>query len=125
MGSLPQETIPPRSLMTLRSQIKASTLLAPDSEAYAQGIKRWSEAAEKTSRKPHSYYPYPVILIRTTNSTRASSSTPPPKKTSPPPVVWASAHRIDLAVMGGGHATGGASSSDGGIVIDLSNRCAR
>jgi len=54
MGSLPQEFIPPSLIDDLRSQIKASALLTPDSEAYTQGIKRWSEAAEKqaVSRTP-------------------------------------------------------------------------
>jgi hypothetical protein len=35
-------------------------------------------------------------------------------------VQWASKNKTDLAIMGGGHATAGASSSEGGIVIDLS-----
>ena len=36
-------------------------------------------------------------------------------------ILFARAHSLDLAVCGGGHSTGGASSTDGGVVIDLSN----
>lgn len=35
-------------------------------------------------------------------------------------LLWAQAHGIDIAVKGGGHSTAGTSSSDGGLVIDLS-----
>lgn len=35
-------------------------------------------------------------------------------------VLWAQEQSIDLAVKGGGHSTAGTSSSDGGLVIDLS-----
>jgi FAD/FMN-containing dehydrogenase len=33
---------------------------------------------------------------------------------------FAKEHNLDLATKGGGHATSGASSSDGGLVIDMS-----
>jgi FAD/FMN-containing dehydrogenase len=35
-------------------------------------------------------------------------------------VLWAQEHSVDLAVKGGGHSTAGTSSSEGGLVIDLS-----
>lgn len=35
-------------------------------------------------------------------------------------LLWAQGHDIDVAVKGGGHSTAGTSSSDGGLVIDLS-----
>lgn len=34
-------------LSELRSTIKSSTVLSPDSEGYAQSLKRWSESVEK------------------------------------------------------------------------------
>lgn len=35
-------------------------------------------------------------------------------------LLWAQEHKVDFAVKGGGHSVSGTSSSDGGIVIDLS-----
>jgi len=40
-------------------------------------------------------------------------------------IKFATAHKYDLAVRGGGHSPSGASSSDGGVVIDLSRYFAR
>lgn len=35
-------------------------------------------------------------------------------------LLWAQEHGVDVAVKGGGHSTAGTSSSDGGLVVDLS-----
>lgn len=35
-------------------------------------------------------------------------------------LLWAQEHNVDIAVKGGGHSTAGTSSSEGGLVIDLS-----
>lgn len=35
-------------------------------------------------------------------------------------LLWAQEHGLDIAVKGGGHSTAGTSSSEGGLVIDLS-----
>lgn len=36
-------------------------------------------------------------------------------------LLWAQKHSVDLAIKGGGHSVAGTSSSQGGLVIDLSH----
>lgn len=83
----------------LKASLKSSTVLTPDSEGYAASIKRWSDAAEKKAG----------VAILPTSAEDVSTT-----------VRFSRDHSIDLAVVCGGHSTSGSSSSDGGIVIDLS-----
>ncbi|KAH7357066.1 hypothetical protein BKA65DRAFT_392334 [Rhexocercosporidium sp. MPI-PUGE-AT-0058] len=70
-----------------------------DSEQYEASIKRWSASAEK---------PAGIIVFPTTPEEVAKA------------VLFSSAQGLELAVVGGGHGTSGASSTDGGLCIDLS-----
>ncbi|KAL8743049.1 MAG: hypothetical protein Q9190_004564, partial [Brigantiaea leucoxantha] len=86
-------------LKDLEASLKTSKLLTPGSEEYAVKIKRWSDASEKEAA---------AIVLAT--STADISTT----------LLFTQEHNIDFAVCGGGHSTSGSSSSEGGIVIDLS-----
>ena len=71
---------------------------APSDQDYDKSIERWSKAAEK---------PAGVAIVPT--STKEVSIT----------VKYASEHNLDIATKGGGHSTAGASSTNGGLLIDL------
>lgn len=43
----------------LRASLQQSTVLTPDSEGYAEGIKRWSDAVEKRA-VGHPNFPTPL-----------------------------------------------------------------
>ena len=74
-------------------------LVTPDQqEAYTNSIRRWSRAAEK-----------PAGACLVPKSAEAVSIA----------LKYASQHGLDIAVKGGGHSTAGASSTDGGLLIDL------
>lgn len=70
----------------------------PKDEGYAATIKRWSRAAEKPAG----------VSVQPTTAEEVSIT-----------LKYASQNGIDVAVKGGGHSTAGASSTDGGINIDL------
>ncbi|KAK2882712.1 hypothetical protein FQN49_000074 [Arthroderma sp. PD_2] len=84
---------------TLKSQVKSSEILIPSSAGYADAIARWSDTAIK---------PAGAVLLAT-NAEDISYA-----------VRLAQQHNVDLAVRGGGHSVAGTSSSDGGLVVDLS-----
>ncbi|KAF2758568.1 FAD-binding domain-containing protein [Pseudovirgaria hyperparasitica] len=73
-------------------------LITPSSPDYRKTIQRWSSAAEKPAGA--SLIPESVAAISTA-------------------VAYATSEGLDLAVRGGGHSTAGASSTDGGLLIDL------
>ncbi|KAI9789074.1 MAG: hypothetical protein M1833_002772 [Piccolia ochrophora] len=83
----------------LIQSIKNSQVLVPESDGYVQSLKRWSDASIKQAG---------AVILAT--STADVSTT----------VLFCRDNHLDFAVCGGGHATSGASSSDGGVVIDLS-----
>ncbi|PWY67937.1 FAD-binding domain-containing protein [Aspergillus heteromorphus CBS 117.55] len=83
----------------LAALLTDSVLLTPDSPDYAASVKRWSQSAEKEAG---------LVVIP---ATEADISTA---------VEYAHLSNIDLAVVGGGHATSGSGSTQGGILIDLS-----
>ncbi|PNY26205.1 FAD-linked oxidoreductase [Tolypocladium capitatum] len=82
----------------LRRQITAGDVLLPGDEGYKESLKRWSESAEQPA----------AVVVRVTSPEEVSTA-----------VRFATAHKIPLTACGGGHSTSGASSSDGGMVIDL------
>ncbi|KAI9760166.1 MAG: hypothetical protein M1840_002717 [Geoglossum simile] len=76
-----------------------SRVYLPGEEGYREGVRRWSEYSEKNA-----------------GAVVAPNSIPDVAAI----VVFCATHSIELAVRGGGHSTGGSSSTEGGIVLDLS-----
>ncbi|KAL8869525.1 MAG: hypothetical protein Q9174_004210 [Haloplaca sp. 1 TL-2023] len=104
MGDMLQESpaeggLNPASIDQLKSTLKSSKLLTPDSDEYTARSKRWADSSSK---------PAGAILLAASNHDISTT------------LRLAQSHGIDFAVCGGGHSTSGASSSSGGIVIDLS-----
>ncbi|KAJ5636882.1 uncharacterized protein N7484_010195 [Penicillium longicatenatum] len=87
------------SIKALRSQLHSASVLTPDSDGYQASLTRWSD----TGMKPAG------IVVRPVDPADVSIA-----------LLWAQDHDIEVAVKGGGHSTAGTSSSDGGLVIDLS-----
>lgn len=97
----PRRPIVESDVVQLRQLLKDTDaqLVTPDEEGpYAQSVRRWSRAAEK---------PAGACLI--------------PKSADAISIAlkYATEHDLDIAVKGGGHSTAGASSTDGGLLIDL------
>ncbi|DAA73872.1 TPA_exp: putative FAD binding oxidoreductase [Trichophyton benhamiae CBS 112371] len=97
--SLSKNPISAELIEILKSQVKSSEVLTPSSAGYSKAIARWSNAAVK---------PAGAVLLAT-NAEDVSAA-----------VKFAQQYKLDLAVKGGGHSVSGTSSSDGGLVIDLS-----
>ncbi|KAJ5630155.1 FAD linked oxidase N-terminal [Penicillium herquei] len=87
------------SIDILLGRIKSAAIFTPGSNAYAQSIGRWSETAIKPAG----------VVVQPLEPADISTS-----------LLWAQEYGIDVAVKGGGHSTAGTSSSDGGLVIDMS-----
>ncbi|KAL8991966.1 MAG: hypothetical protein Q9169_007492, partial [Polycauliona sp. 2 TL-2023] len=92
--------ISPHLAEDLKSSLKSSELLLPDCDAYRLKIKRWADSCEKKAG---------AILLASSCDDIATT------------LLFVRSHGIDFAVCGGGHSTSGASSSSGGLVIDLSS----
>ncbi|POR33689.1 FAD-linked oxidoreductase [Tolypocladium paradoxum] len=98
----------------LRRQITAGDVLLPGDEGYEESLKRWSDSAERPAfhakgcRMGADYEDPQAVVVRVTSPEEVSTA-----------VRFATAHKIPLTARGGGHSTSGASSSDGGMVIDL------
>lgn len=82
----------------LRELIKTGAVLTPTDEGYKQSIVRWSHAAIRPAK----------VVVQPGNADEVSAA-----------IKYATANKIPLVVMGGGHSTSGSSSSDGGMVVDL------
>ncbi|KAJ5143431.1 FAD linked oxidase N-terminal [Penicillium bovifimosum] len=87
------------AIEALRSRLKNATIYTPDSEGYKKSLIRWSDTGTK----------YAGIVVQPVDAADISAA-----------LLWAQENSLDLAVKGGGHSTAGTSSSDGGLVIDLS-----
>ncbi|KZF25911.1 FAD binding domain protein [Xylona heveae TC161] len=83
----------------LRSCLKSSNLVTPGCSAYGNSIQRWAKSSEKRAGC--------IVYAESAEDVSAT-------------VLFARKHNLDLAVKGGGHSTSGSSSTEGGIVIDLS-----
>lgn len=87
-------------ISSLRDLLSGTTahVLTPSDNGYEKSIERWSRAAEK---------PAGVCIVPTSTAEVATA------------VKYATTNHLDIAVKGGGHSTSGASSTHGGILIDL------
>jgi hypothetical protein len=81
----------------------SAEIFAPWDGGYDTTIKRWSMAASKPAG----------LSIKPTNTSQVATI-----------VKYVAEHNLELAVRGGGHSTAGASSTDGGVLIDLSSMTA-
>ncbi|KAI9842636.1 MAG: hypothetical protein M1837_007003 [Sclerophora amabilis] len=84
---------------SLEAALKSSEVVTPESDNYEQSLRRYAASAEKRAG----------IVVFPKSAEDVSTV-----------VLFSQKHNLDLAVCGGGHSTSGASSTDGGIVIDLS-----
>jgi hypothetical protein len=98
--SKPKRNVSPADIKALRTLLSntQAKVLTPSDEGYTTSIERWSRAAEK---------PAGVSIIPTTASEVGIA------------LKYANDHSIDVAVKGGGHSTAGASSTNGGLLIDM------
>ncbi|KAJ5751205.1 Xylooligosaccharide oxidase [Penicillium manginii] len=92
-------TISTFAIDTLRSRLTTAIIYTPGTDGYEESLVRWSD----TGRKRAGVVVQPIDPI----DIQAA-------------LLWAREEDIDIAVKGGGHSTAGTSSSDGGLVIDLS-----
>ena len=99
-STTPKRKITPTDITALRDLLSATTakVFSPSDPEIAISIERWSKAAEK---------PAGVSIVPSTAEEIGIA------------LKYANEHEIDVAVKGGGHSTAGASSTDGGLLIDL------
>ncbi len=105
MGSFTQPTqkglATPTHITDVTSLLSSTSteIRDPSHPRYGASIQRWSRAAEK---------PAGLALVPTTAHEVSLV------------VKYATENNLDLAIRGGGHSTAGASSTNGGLLIDLS-----
>jgi FAD/FMN-containing dehydrogenase len=74
-------------------------IVTPDDAGYAEAISRWASNAERPARV--------VAFVKNTDDVALA-------------LEYARTNSLRVAIRGGGHSPAGASSSDDGLVIDLS-----
>lgn len=74
-------------------------VVTPESPDYEASLKRWAANAERRAKV--------VAFVKSPQDVALA-------------IKYAKDKGLDISIRGGGHNTGGASSSDGGLVIDLS-----
>ncbi|KAJ5678547.1 FAD linked oxidase N-terminal [Penicillium maclennaniae] len=87
------------TINALRSQLATATLHTPDSSGYKKSLIRWSDTGMK----------HAGVVVQPVDPVDIRAA-----------LLWAQDHGVEIAVKGGGHSTAGTSSSEGGLVIDLS-----
>ncbi|KAH6664291.1 hypothetical protein B0J14DRAFT_608210 [Halenospora varia] len=83
----------------LKTQLQDSSVLTAELPGYRAALTRWSNAAEKDAAL--------IVLARTAEDISKT-------------ILFVQKYELDLAVVGGGHSTSGAGSTNGGVQIDLS-----
>ena len=102
----------------LKAELPNTTILTPESEGYEASLKRWSEIAEKraVSVDTFGHVSHQSDFLMSKGAV-AQVTTPDEVAIA---IKFARKHKIEQVIRGGGHGTDGASSTEGGIVIDLS-----
>lgn len=85
-------------LASLKQAFKGD-IITPEDPDYAKAISRWAINAERRAKI--------VAFVRDTSDASLA-------------IKYASAKKLPIAIRGGGHSAAGNSSSEGGLVIDLS-----
>jgi len=107
-------------VIELRARLSPAAIIIPSgASGYQERIKRWSAAAEK----PAVCCPALIICIKKQNSNITKAIVVLPACTQDVATIIRLLRLYDIkefVVRGGGHATSGSSSTDGGVCIDLS-----
>ncbi len=90
------------SLADLSARIKGD-VVTPDHPDYEKSLHRWSRNAEKNAAV--------IVFVKDSNDVAAA-------------IHHARTNKLPIAIHGGGHDTNGASSAEGGLVIDLARHLA-
>lgn len=98
LGPTQRSKVSARDVEYLRSALATTEIRTSEHAEYSKSIKRWSSAAVK---------PAGVVIVPTSAEEIAIVT------------KYATQHDLDIAVKGGGHSTAGASSTDGGLLLDL------
>ncbi|KAJ0386492.1 hypothetical protein COL922a_004258 [Colletotrichum nupharicola] len=88
-----------QDIPTFRSEIQGDVLL-PGDEGYEASLERWSIVTDKLQ----------AVVVKPKSAQDVSAA-----------ILFATKHSIPFTTCGGGHSTAGTSSSDGGMVINLSH----
>ena len=96
--SMPRQKLTPKHIADLRG-LTPAPILTPGDDNFPATLNRWSMAASR-----------PAGATLTPRSPADIAAILP----------YVAEHHLDLAVKGGGHSTAGASSTSGGLLIDLS-----
>ncbi|KAI5916969.1 hypothetical protein F4810DRAFT_120928 [Camillea tinctor] len=80
-------------------EITQGEVLLPNSPSYEESLRRWSATCVKRA----------CVIVKPTSAQEVSAA-----------IRFATSANLRVAVLCGGHSTGGGSSSEGGLVIDLS-----
>lgn len=81
------------------TQAVKGDVITPDHTEYSEALHRWAKNAERRAAA--------VVFVKDGEDVAAA-------------IEFAKEHQLLFAIRGGGHNAGGASSAEGGIVVDLS-----
>ena len=104
----------------LKRTLASSKILTPESEEYLDSIKRWSDSVEERAVRPFQIGSIIVFEVKPADSERQAivvyvDSAQDIAST----ILLSRRYSTSFAVAGGKHSSSGASSSNGGLVIDL------
>lgn len=86
------------SIAGLAARVKGD-VITPDHPEYAESLHRWARNAERNA----------AVVVFVKDEVDVSAA-----------ILYARENKLPVAIRGGGHSPTGASSAEGGVVIDLS-----